>query len=129
MKKEIKIQATEYSPYVELRPGFCKIQGRAILEDSINFFAPVMEWLGQYVQDPEDETTVIIDMCVYDSAVSRRFIDFFNYFEKIVKQRKKVKVIWYYDPDDSLNLQKAYEFSTVYNLEFDFIERETYGED
>ncbi len=119
--KPLKIEGTEFTPYIYLKSGCMQIEGRAILEDSIDFFSPILKWTEEYIKNPEDKTVLKINLQVYDSSVNRRFIELFNLLEKITTQNKKVYVYWFYDPDDSISLQKGYEFASVYNLDFRFI--------
>ncbi len=115
------IQATEYTPFIEMQEGLITIKGVAILEDSINFFRPVLDWLTQYAENPKEKTIIIIDLILYDSSFSRRLIDFFNILKKIKDKGKKIEIIWHYDPDDNVNLQRGYEFSYAYGLDFTFV--------
>ena len=61
--KTFRLEKTKSSPEVVLDPaGIVKLRGRSILENSAEFFEPVIEWIDTYVQDPADLTCVDVDL-------------------------------------------------------------------
>ena len=73
--KELRISPTKNSPEIILSPdGMIKIMGRSIHENVAEFFAPVEEWITEYIEIPADITCVDMNLEYFNSASAKVFI-------------------------------------------------------
>ena len=70
-----KLEQTKSSPEVILDPtGIVRLSGRSILENSAEFYEPVIEWINQYIENPADLTCVDIRLEYFNSATAKFII-------------------------------------------------------
>lgn len=62
--KKLYIEKREDTPLVNFDPssGNCRIEGMGYPENSSIFLNPIYEWLDEYVQSPNSETIVEVEM-------------------------------------------------------------------
>ena len=115
------IEQTRKSPKIELKNGILNFTGCSIHEDPWTFFTPVMEWIEEYIQNPQKETIVNIKFEYIDSASVKTFFEALKLLEKLAK-RKMVVVNWYFDFNDPEILELGEILQSKINIEFKFIE-------
>jgi hypothetical protein len=114
----LKIDMTLKSPEVLLKEGNIKIKGRSILENSVDFYKPVLKWLDNY-----NTTDLIVDIHLeyFNTSSSKCFIDI---LKKIEDLNCKSIINWYYDEDDEDILEAGEDYQAFFKLPFKFIEVE-----
>ncbi|MBK7710420.1 MAG: DUF1987 family protein [Bacteroidales bacterium] len=81
--EELKFTPTKYTPEIILNPeGKIKIKGRSIHENAVEFFAPVEDWISEYILAPANVTSVDISLEYFNSASAKIFI---GLLQKIVQ--------------------------------------------
>ena len=99
--KELKTELDSKCPKVHLRPdGHFEITGKCIPDQPRIFFAPVMEWLDEYVKNPAPKT--ILDMkVIYCNSFSKKFfIAIFCMLKALQDNGLISEVNWYYEEGD-----------------------------
>ena len=115
--EELIIEATKYSPRVDLNPtGRISIEGRSIVEDSFKFYEPVLQW----VQGSTCNALKVDIKLEYINTSSSKQI--FNLLKKIRENSsiQDVNVHWYYEEgdEDTFELGKDLESETMMPFEF-----------
>ncbi|MBI2968295.1 MAG: DUF1987 domain-containing protein [Bacteroidetes bacterium] len=80
--------------------GILEIKGRSILEHATEFYQPILEWVDNYAQNPETETTINYQLDYYNSSSKKYLLDILEKFTPLFKGGKKVTFNWYYKEDD-----------------------------
>lgn len=120
------IEGTDTLPTVEMQSnGKIKIEGRALPEDAIRFFKPVLNWINEYTGN-----TIVIDLNLeyFNTSVSKQLHDFFIILNK-KPETTKINVTWHYEEgdDEMLESGEIYEelfprFSFTFNRYEEVIE-------
>lgn len=96
--KNLIIEATEFSPKVILDiSGIIDIRGDSFPENTYEFYKPVMHWIEEYLNKPENGKCVVnIAINYFNSSSSQLFFDLFDLFEEAAESGKTVEVNWIY---------------------------------
>lgn len=113
------IEGTDTLPNIEMHSnGKIKIEGRALPEDAVRFFKPVLAWLTEY---KGEEIIVDINLEYYNTSVSKQLHNFFSIMNK-KPESAKITITWHYEEgdDEMLESGEIYEelfprFSFSYN--------------
>lgn len=120
--EELRIPKTKNSPEVILDPkGMIRIKGRSIHENVPEFFAPVEEWVTQYVRNPVDLTCVDMHLEYFNSASSKVFIQLLQKITYVTLKHKKFKFNWFYEEGDEDILERGEYFASILDVHIDFI--------
>lgn len=102
--EDLFIQGTDSLPTVSLKTtGEFKISGRALPEDAIQFFGPILNWINGFVAP---EINIEINLDYFNTSVSKQLLDFF----KILEQQEgntSIQVKWLYEEGDDEMLESG----------------------
>lgn len=98
-----------------------EVSGCSLPEDTNAFFQPIIDWLEEYLKQPNESTLFEFSLEYFNTASSKIFLDIFTRFEKIKETGKDVKVKWIYDEDDEDMEMAGQEYAKLCNVEFEFI--------
>ena len=110
--ENILIESTSRTPYVNFNAdeGFFELKGRAIPENALGFFQPLIyDWLDEYVDNAKEETTVNINLEYFNTSSSLWISKLFKKLAMLPTVGRKVTVNWYYMDEDSFEEGKDYE--------------------
>lgn len=121
--EDIKIEGTPKTPTVEFHhsTGSLLIKGRSIPENSIEFYKPLIDWIGAYAQSPQENTVVSIKLEYFNTSSSKCILDVFKKLESV---GSNVLIKWYYEEDDEDMLEAGEDYDAIINLPFNMIEVE-----
>jgi hypothetical protein len=120
----MKIERTSKTPEVLLdsEQGSITLIGRSIPENSIEFYAPVMEWIEKYSIDAKPQTQFNIHLEYFNTSSSKCILDILKKLRNLDQAGKtKVLVNWYYDEDDEDMLEAGEDYREIVNLSFNMI--------
>ncbi|MCX6334648.1 MAG: DUF1987 domain-containing protein [Bacteroidia bacterium] len=120
--KELKISPTKNSPDITLNPdGMIKITGRSIHENVAEFFAPVEDWVKDYIEVPAELTCVDMNLEYFNSASAKVFIHLLELLKHVNLKNKKFIFNWYYEEGDEDIKERGEYFASVLDVPFNFI--------
>jgi hypothetical protein len=120
--QEIRILPTKNSPEIIMNPdGIIKIRGRSIHENATEFYDPVNTWITEYIKDPADVTCVDMILEYFNSASAKIFIQLLQKLTYVQLKNKKFIFNWYYEDGDEDILERGEYFSSILEVEFNFI--------
>jgi len=120
--KELKISPTKNSPEIILTPdGMLKITGRSIHENVADFFAPVENWIAEYIESPASLTCVDMKLEYFNSASAKVFIHLLEMLKHVSLKNGKFIFNWYYEEGDEDILERGEYFSSVLDTPFNLI--------
>ena len=122
--ESISIESTNKTPSVSLDPGrgVIEIKGRSIPENSIEFYRPIVEWLDEYIKNPNKKTTVNVQLEYFNTSSSKCILDIFKKLETLKKARNEVIINWYYEEDDEDMLESGEDYESIIRVPFKMIE-------
>jgi hypothetical protein len=124
--ESIKIDGSPKTPEVnfDYQSGLIEIKGRSIPENSIEFYKPMIDWLEEYTNNPQDKTTVQIQLEYFNTSSSKCILDVFKKLEGISKNGKEIEINWYYEEDDEDMLEAGEDYQSIIRIPFKMIEIE-----
>lgn len=120
--KELRIASSKNSPEIILTPeGMVKIMGRSIHENVTEFFAPVDQWITEYIETPAEITCVDMNLEYFNSASAKVFIHLLELIKHVSLKNKKFIFNWYYEEGDEDIFERGEYFASVLDVPFRFI--------
>ncbi len=120
--EELRISPTKNTPEIFLSPeGVIRIKGRSIHENVANIFAPVEEWVSDYIRNPAEVTSVDMHLEYFNSASAKVFIHLMQKVTYVALKHKKYIFNWYYEVGDEDILERGEYFSSILDVPFNFI--------
>lgn len=120
--EELRISQTKNTPEILLSPdGIIRIKGRSIHENVAVFFAPVEDWITQYIINPAEITCVDINLEYCNSASAKVLIHILQKITYVTLKNKKFVFSWYYEDGDDDILERGEYFAAVLDVPFKFI--------
>lgn len=114
------IEAGVKTPFISLKEdaGAIEIKGKSIPENSVEFYAPVMEWLDKYSQQPRAKTQVTVHLEYFNTSSSKCLLDIFRKLEKVHAASNEVSVLWLYEEDDEDMQEAGDDYSSIVKVPF-----------
>lgn len=124
--ENILIKAKEYTPKVILdqKTGLIEIEGQSFPENSTAFYQPIIEWIKEYIAEPNHKTNLNICFSYFNTSSAKKLNEIISLIVKIKELHpdNKLYINWYYEKgdDDMFNMGK--DFSKIVNYPFKFKE-------
>jgi hypothetical protein len=92
----LMIEQTDDSPQVILdqEGNRFEISGKSLPEDVVDFYQPVLDWLGEYRKKPNPRTEFSFKLIYFNTASSKLILDILMIFEEMVEEGHDVLVRW-----------------------------------
>lgn len=97
------IQGEEFIPEVnfDVNKGHLSISGESYHEYTHEFFDPILEWLENYLDQPDLEVVFDFKMTYFNTASSKRLLDIIDLLKDYDdSEAGNVTVNWYYKESD-----------------------------
>ena len=101
-----------------------ELKGRSSPENSIQFYAKIIEGLEEYINQGGDEFTANFAFEYFNTSSSKCLFDVFKRLSKIDASGKDLTINWYYEEDDDDMMEAGEDYSDLLGLEFNFMEIE-----
>lgn len=123
MLKALHLKQTSNNPGIILDhiEGKIQITGRSIQEDATAFYAPIQEWIDEYVKNPNKSTEVTIKMEYINSASTKKMVKLFLELEKIMEIGNEICVKWYYEDGDEIIRERGEEIDSIVDIPFIYL--------
>jgi len=90
------------------KDGNCELSGESFLEETEDFYAPLLQWLRDFTEHVKIPITFNYKLTYFNTSSSRCILDMLKILKKYEKEGGEVAVNWYYDEDD-LDMEEALE--------------------
>lgn len=117
----LNLEGTNKTPAVHFQAdsGTLEIKGRSIPENSLEFYAPLFQWIDAYAAQPKTETHIIIQLEYFNTSSSKCLLDIFRKLEPLHQTAKsKVTVSWLCEEDDEDMFEAGDDYQTIVKLPF-----------
>jgi hypothetical protein len=119
----VSLESTKKTPNVLLDPsGRIRIGGRSIPEDASKFYDNILNWVLDYCHTPSDSTIVDIELEYFNSGSAKFVMQILRELSELLAEGKELKVNWYYEEGDDDILERGEYYSSILDLEINFIE-------
>jgi hypothetical protein len=122
----LRIIGTEDIPDVKLDAGKNEfiIKGRSIPEDSYTFYIDLIQWMEEYVKNPNPLTHIKIYLEYINSSSLKQIFFFLSKLDVIIKNGGKAQISWYCYAEDEMMREKCLIFKKLLNVPFEILEIE-----
>jgi hypothetical protein len=123
--KPLIIQATEDTPEVIFDPEkeIFKISNVSLPENAIEFYAPIIDWLKKYKENPNPKTVFDFDIEYLNTASSKQVFELIFLIDKI-NEFSDVTIRWHYDVIDEDMHSLGIRFTHLVKVKFELVEYE-----
>jgi hypothetical protein len=120
----ISIEGTPKTPNVNFDhdKGSLLLKGRSIPENSVEFYKPLVNWLGEYSGKPKAKTVCEIQLEYFNTSSSKCLLDLFKKMEAMNKEGNEIIINWYYEEDDEDMLEAGEDYQSIIDVPFKMIE-------
>lgn len=100
--EDINIKGYHGSYYIpsvnfDSKTGKCEISGESYLEDTLEFYSPLMKWLKEFLKIEGTTIDFNFKLKYYNTSSSKCIVDMLVLFKKYKDKGKKIEVNWYYN--------------------------------
>lgn len=120
----ILIEATPKTPNVNFdhNKGSLLLKGRSIPENSVEFYRPLVNWLGEYSSSPKVMTVFEVQLEYFNTSSSKCLLDLFKKMESLGKDGNDIMINWYYEEDDEDMLEAGEDYQSIIDIPFKMIQ-------
>jgi hypothetical protein len=117
------IESTDETPKIILDPqtGQIEFDGKSLPEDVATFYAPVLNWLDAYIENPAEKTIANFKMSYFNTASSKIILDILMKLENITSTGSDFKIKWFYQTSDSDMKEAGEEYAEILEIPFELI--------
>ena len=124
--RELHIRRTNKTPEIFFDPktGFLEITGISISKEFYQTYETLLTMVNKYVSNvPGQETVVIFKLIYFSDASTLYLIDILYKLQELSRKKHSIKVIWYYEKEDSDMREQGLEFEKqLTQISFSFIQ-------
>ena len=115
---------TKETPLVSFNSekGVLLIDGNCISETPENFFNELSTWISNYSNQPNETTTLTINLRAINISSSKFLLNIIYQLEALYKQNFKVKIRWVYKNGEDGNYELGKDYNEMVSIPFEFIE-------
>lgn len=84
-----------------VQTGICELSGESFLENTLEFYQPLIDWLKTYTNEVKRPMAFIIKLTYYNTSTSRCLLDILNILKEYEDNGGEVLVNWHYDENDT----------------------------
>lgn len=120
--QKLVIKNTLKSPGIDFNPetGIFEMSGVSLIENTLDFYKPVLKWLEDYLQNPCSNTTFVFKLS-YSNTSSLQFIyDIIHLIYSEHHKKTVLSVVWYYVSDDIDMKEVGEDYQDSFDLDFTF---------
>lgn len=99
--------------------GELLIEGRSIIENTIEFYTPALEWIHELKESCPKTIQLTIRLEYFNTCSSKIILNMLKSLEGLYKSGiTRVLVLWLYGEDDQDMYETGYDYQTLIKLPF-----------
>ncbi len=100
--------------------GVCEIAGESYLEDTVNFYKKLIDWLKEFKKQNKP-LTFNFKLTYFNTSSSKGILDIMKLLKEFQQSKAGATVNWYYPEDDEDNLEEAEDFIADTGLKMNLV--------
>ena len=126
--ERVFIEPTRITPLVSFDPekNLLEIKGRSSPENSIMFFAQVLNIIDSFIESDKEELTTNFAFEYFNTSSSKCLFDVFKRLMKVEQSGKSIIINWYYEEDDEDMMEAGEDYADLLDIHFNFLEIEEF---
>ncbi len=119
----LDIRATNDTPKVLFDPenDIFEVSGRSLPEDVVSFYQPLIDWLEEYKDSPNEYTEFVFKYIYFNTATSKLIQELLIKLEELHEAGNNIKVLWFYEEEDEDMYDLGEEFGENVGIPFEII--------
>ncbi|MEX1192222.1 MAG: DUF1987 domain-containing protein [Brumimicrobium sp.] len=122
--EKLELKATAKTPKIlfDGESGEMHIRGRAIPDNSDEFWGPILQWFYAYATEPKPITSFVFDMEYFNISSSKPILFLLHKMNDLQEAGYEVSIEWRYPKDDEDMLETGNDYSCMVKIPFKFKE-------
>ncbi len=121
-KLELKATRETSGVFLDAETGAFTIEGRSLPENAFAFYTPVIDWLSEYIKNPNNGTHLLLSIEYLNSGSLKQIFRIIYIMEDLMEISHEPKITWRYKKNDLLMLEKGMEFKQFLEIAIDLEE-------
>jgi hypothetical protein len=111
------------TPLVDFKvTGELRIEGRSIPENPVEFYEPLVKWIGELKKNHLKNISFSIKFEYFNTSSSKLLMQMLRMLEKLqLSGETNVKVIWYYNTFDQDMQDSGHDYQSITQIPFEFV--------
>lgn len=101
--------------------GVCEIAGESYLEETVEFYAPLLKWLEEFTTTVKNPLTFNFKLTYFNTSSSKRILDIMLILKEYEENEGQVTANWYIEDDDTDMEDEVEDFKIASDLEINII--------
>jgi hypothetical protein len=101
--------------------GVCEISGESYLEETVEFYAPLLKWLEEFTEDTNRSITFDFKLTYFNTSSSKRILDIMLLLKEFQEDGGNVTANWFIEDDDTDMEDEVEDFKIASDLEINII--------
>lgn len=112
------IPGSTNTPNVKLnhRTNRFEIGGTSLPENVLGFYTPVMNWIKEYLENPNPETIFEFRFSYLNTASTKIISNIMRALNDAYKDGNNISIVWYYDFEDAEIKELGLDLSELLDL-------------
>ena len=117
------VKSTYFTPHVKLnaQTGECSVTGESYLEDTWDFYRPILNWIKQYCDEMKRPLKFTFNLTYYNTSSSKCFLDIVKLLKEYQDAGGEVEVNWYHPEDDEDIMEEAEDYKNFIGIDINII--------
>ena len=122
--QKLTIINTLKSPSIDFNPetGVFEMSGVSLIENTLDFYQPIINWLKSYIENPYPTTKFIFKIHYSNTSSYKHIYDMLSVINTIHNNKTNLSVEWYYASDDIDMRGIGEDYQGSLDVDFKFIE-------
>jgi hypothetical protein len=117
------VKSTYFTPQVvfNAETGECSISGESYLEDTWDFYRPILGWLKQYAEEVKKPITFTFNLTYYNTSSSKCFLDIVKQLKEYQDAGGQVTINWHHPEDDDDIREEAEDYRNFLGIDINIV--------
>ena len=123
--QSLEINCTKDTPDIigDVLSGELIISGNIIKSSALEVFAPINEWVDNYLNSNTNKLKIILDIELFSTSASLFITDLIIRMNKSYTQGKLIEFYWHYPVDDEFLCEDGEDFQDLAKFPFSLVEK------
>jgi hypothetical protein len=100
-------------------------EGRSLPENAVNFYEPIINWITEYLENPNPTTVLTFELDYFNSSSSKVIFQIIQLLEPLLDKGFDAKVNWRYHEEDEDTLESGQTYANLIDVPFMFSEKQS----
>ncbi|MCK5535389.1 MAG: DUF1987 domain-containing protein [Bacteroidales bacterium] len=121
--KEFVIKGNRTIPTInfDVKNDVFLIEGRSCPEDVATFYKPLIDWIEEYQENPNEVTVFDFNLIYFNTATAKILLNIMQKIEQLYNSGAEVTIKWNYPDDDEDLEETGQDYQDMIDVPFELI--------